>query len=71
MLDWKSKLDAFLQFNGREVLQNAGKVKAEIAKVFAENEFEQYRVAQDRFFESDFDRELQKYLDKTDVGGKT
>ena len=56
MADWASKLDAFLQFNDAEVLQNKGKVTAAIAKSFAESEFEQYRVIQDRLYQSDFDR---------------
>ena len=56
MADWASKLDAFLQFNDAEVLQDKGKVTAEIAKAFAESEFEQYRVIQDYLYQSDFDR---------------
>ena len=56
MADWASKLDAFLQFNDVEILQNKGKVTAAIAKAFAESEFEQYRVIQDRLYQSDFDR---------------
>lgn len=56
MSDWASKLDAFLQFNDAEVLQNKGKVTAAIAKSFEESEFEQYRVIQDRLYQSDFDR---------------
>ena len=54
--DWASKLDAFLQFNDAEVLRDKGKVTAAIAKAFAESEFEQYRVLQDRLYQSDFDR---------------
>ena len=56
MADWAKKLDAFLQFNQRDLLDHPGKVTAEIAKAFAESEFEKYRVVQDRLFESDFDR---------------
>lgn len=56
MADWASKLDAFLQFNDAEVLQDKGKVTAAIAKSFAESEFEQYRIIQDRLYQSDFDR---------------
>ena len=56
MEDWASKLDAFLLFNDAEVLQDKGKVTAAIAKAFAESEFEQYRVIQDRLYQSDFDR---------------
>jgi hypothetical protein len=49
-------LDAFLQFNQRDLLDHPGKVTSEIAKAFAESEFEKYRIVQDRLFESDFDR---------------
>lgn len=56
MEDWASKLDAFLQFNDADILQDKGKVTAAIAKAFAENEFEKYRVIQDSIYESDFDR---------------
>jgi hypothetical protein len=56
MDDWAGKLDAFLQFNQRDLLDHPGKVTAEIAKAFAESEFEKYRIVQDRLFESDFDR---------------
>lgn len=55
MADWASKLDAFLQFNDADILQDKGKVTAAIAKAFAESEFEEYRVIQDRLFQSDFD----------------
>ena len=60
MADWASKLDAFLQFNDAEVLRDKGKVTAAIAKAFAESEFEQYRVLQDRLYQSDFDRLMAK-----------
>ena len=60
MSDWIVKLDSFLQFNEREILNDAGTVSAEIAKAFAENEYENFRVIQDRLFESDFDREVKK-----------
>lgn len=56
MSDWAGKLDAFLQFNDAEILRDKGKVTAAIAKAFAESEFEQYRVIQDRLYQSDFDR---------------
>ncbi len=67
MQDWAKKLDAFLQFNERDLLDHPGKVTAEIAKAFAESEFEKYRIVQDRIFESDFDRVI-KQLPKE--GGK-
>ena len=62
MKDWAEKLNAFLQFNEREVLDHPGKVSREVAKAFAESEFEKYRIIQDRLFESDFDRHVQNVL---------
>ncbi len=56
MQDWIKKLDAFLHFNEKEILENAGEISAEIAKNFAVLEFEKYRIVQDRLFESDFDK---------------
>jgi len=56
MQDWEKRLNRFLAATDREVLQDAGKVTAEIAKAHAESEFEKYRIVQDRLFESDFDR---------------
>ena len=56
MEDWSKRLDAFLEFDEREVLQNSGKISAKIAQAHAESEFEKYRVVQDRQFESDFDK---------------
>jgi len=63
MKDWSQKLNAFLQFNERDILQNAGKVTAVIAKEFALSEFEKYKVIQDKSYKSDFDMLLQE-LDK-------
>ena len=60
MADWASKLDAFLRFNDADILTHKGVVTAEIAKAFAESEFEKYRVIQDRLYESDFDRMLRQ-----------
>ena len=56
MEDWSKRLDLFLMAADREVLQDAGKITAEIAKAKAETEFEKYRVVQDRLFMSDFDK---------------
>lgn len=64
MKDWIEKLDAFLQFNGKEILDNPGKVSAEIAKIFSEGEFEKYSVIQDRLYESDFDKAVMKLTHK-------
>ena len=58
MDDWKKRLDVFLEFNGREVLNNPSKVTHKIAESFALSEFEKYRVVQDKVFESDFDKFL-------------
>ena len=66
MQDWATKLNAFLQFNERELLDHPGKVSAEVAKTFAESEFEKYRIVQDRLFESDFDRAIKKLSEKGD-----
>jgi hypothetical protein len=63
MEDWADKLNAFLRFNEREILDNPGKVTQEIAKAFAESEYEKYRIVQDRLFESDFDRHIKKLLE--------
>ena len=60
MNDWSVKLNAFLQFNEKDILKNAGKVTQAIAKTFAESEFEKYRIVQDTLFESDFDKVVKK-----------
>lgn len=60
MDDWVKRLDKFLEADDRDILQNSGKVTAQIAKSFAESEFEKYRVVQDRLFESDFDKEIKR-----------
>ncbi len=65
MQDWAKRLNKFIEVTDRKVLQNAGKITAEIAKEFAESEFEKYRIIQDRLFESDFDREMKKLLENS------
>jgi hypothetical protein len=60
MQDWETRLNRFIEATDREVLQDAGKVTAEIAKAHAESEFEKYRTVQDLLFESDFDRILKQ-----------
>ena len=62
MIDWAQKLNAFLQFNQREILDNPGMVSAEIAKAFAESEFEKYRIIQDQLYESDFDKAMKNLI---------
>lgn len=63
MEDWAKKLNVFLKFNEREILKGSGKVTAEIAKAFAESEFEKYRITQDHLFKSDFDKFLERTKD--------
>lgn len=58
MQDWETRLNRFIAATDREILQDAGKVTAEIAREHAESEFEKYRIVQDRLFQSDFDRML-------------
>jgi hypothetical protein len=60
MADWEKRLGGFLKLWARDVLQDGGKVTAEIAKAHAESEFEKYRIVQDRLFESDFDRVIRQ-----------
>ena len=64
MADWIEKLDAFLQFNDYEILQNAGKVSNSVAKALAHKQYEKFRVIQDNNFESDFDKSIKKILPK-------
>ena len=60
MEDWARRLDAFLEFDERDILQDGGKVTAKFARELAETEFEKYRIVQDRLFESDFDKEMKQ-----------
>lgn len=62
MEDWSKRLDAFLEFDEREVLQSSGKFSAKLAQTHAESEFEKYRIVQDRLFESDFDKAVKKLV---------
>jgi hypothetical protein len=64
MADWVAKLDAFLQFNEYEVLANAGQVSAEVGKRLAEEQYDKFRVRQDREFESDFEAEVKRIESK-------
>jgi hypothetical protein len=67
MQDWESRLNRFIAATDREILQDAGKVTAEIAQAHAESEFEKYRIVQDRLFESDFDQLIKKLPEKGDA----
>ena len=70
MEDWATRLDGFLEFNGNEILTNAGKISAEQAKLHAETEFEKYRITQDRLFESDFDKFFDSEVHKLEYHNK-
>ena len=59
MEDWAKRLDIYLQADDLEVLKDAGKISAQLAKMHAETEFEKYRVVQDRLYQSDFDKYLE------------
>lgn len=70
MADWEERLNRFIAATDREILQDAGKVSAEIAKAHAESEFEKYRIVQDRLFESDFDKAMKQIETSEKNGGK-
>ena len=65
MNDWSKKLNAFLEFNDRDILEDFDKVTAKIAKSFAESEFKKYRPIQDKLFRSDFDKMIMNELKLT------
>jgi hypothetical protein len=62
MEDWARHLDLILQADGNELLKNAGKISAEVAKLHAEDEYEKYRITQDQLWSSDFDKETEAFL---------
>ena len=64
MEDWEKRLNSFIEMFDYGILQDAGKVSAEIAKLHAETEFEKYRIIQDRLFMSDYDRYLLELEEK-------
>jgi hypothetical protein len=64
MKEWIDKLDGFLAFNEYAVLKDAGHISSDIAKRLAETQFEQYRLLQDREYESDFDAEIKRLGEK-------
>lgn len=70
MQDWETRLKRFIEATDREILQDAGKVTAEIAKAHAESEFEKYRVIQDRLYVSDFDTEVLGLGDSEEGNGE-
>ena len=60
MKDWAEKLDTFLEFNEYDLLNDSGKIQSKVAKKFAEGEYSKFRVIQDRNYESDFDKMVNK-----------
>jgi len=70
MADWVTKLDAFLKFNEYEVLTNAGSVSAEVAKRLAEERYANFRITQDKKFESDFEKEIKRIVKKNRKRGE-
>ena len=58
MKDWVEKLNVFLQFNGKEILHNAGKISAKVAQELAYQEYDKFKVKQDKLYKSDFDNFL-------------
>lgn len=63
MKDWVGKLDAFLKFNEKDILQDSDKISHEVAVALAESEYEKYQVIQDRILDTDFDREVKRLLE--------
>ena len=70
MIDWEKRLNGFLTLWDREVLQDAGKVTAQLAKQHAETEYEKFRRIQDKTFTSDFDVFLQSHNERIDHDNK-
>ena len=68
MKDWIVKLDAFLQFNQYDILKNAGKVSAKVAKELAETEYKKFRIKQDEKFLSDFDKQMKRIESRVGKG---
>lgn len=67
MADWEKRLNKFIEMFEYGLLQDAGKVTAEIAKLHAETEFEKYRIVQDRLYKSDYDLFLEKLENKLEA----
>lgn len=71
MKDWVEKLNAFLQFNGKEILHNAGKISAKVAQELAYKEYDKFKVKQDKLYKSDFDNFLNETKMIEDNGDKS
>ena len=70
MKDWIEKLNVFLQFNGKEILHNAGKISAKVAQELAYREYDKFKVKQDKLYKSDFDLLLEESSKVGDSNGK-
>ena len=71
MADWAKHLDRILIADDMEILKDAGKISAEIAREHAENEFEKYRIMQDKLFMSDFDKQMELFNgENSDIVGR-
>ena len=68
MNDWVERLNAFLQFNGKEILKNAGKISQKVAQELAYKEYDKYRLKQDKIYVSDYDKFIKetKFLENND-----
>ena len=68
MNDWVERLNAFLQFNGKEILKNAGKISQKVAQELAYKEYDKYRLKQDKIYVSDYDKFIEeiKMLENND-----
>ena len=60
MNDWVERLNAFLQFNGKEILKNAGKISQKVAQELAYKEYDKYRLKQDKIYVSDYDKFIEE-----------
>jgi len=70
MEEWEKRLSGFLQLWDREILRDAGKRTAELARAHAESEFEKHRIVQDRLFELDFEAALEWFILRQGYGGQ-
>lgn len=64
MENWAKRLDGFLEFNENEILTDAGKISVEQAKLYADTEYEKYRIVQDKLFISDYDKFVLKFKEQ-------
>ena len=66
MVDWTEFLHNFLELSNYPLLQEKGKVSALEAKLKAEQEYDVYRIRQDKNYISDFDREIKRISGEKD-----